>query len=77
MASFEIGKSYKPVYPDSFFSADSWLSLIGESFVCHAIDESGDCWSMDVTFKGDTCMDGEGWCTASPEDLEDGRVIAI
>lgn len=76
MSSFEIGKAYKPVDADEFFPESSALVMIGRSFVCHHIDPQGDCWSMDVTYKGNTCMDGQGWCVASQRDLKKGRVIA-
>lgn len=76
---FVIGKTYKYAKgcPDDhhveFTNADG-------TFICH--DVTGDdlvthCWSMDSTCSGDSMRDGQGWCVANDEQLNDGDVIEV
>lgn len=48
-------------------------------FQCCAVDADGDCWSdtPGVTFEGKQLYDGEGWCVASQEELNNGAVIGV
>lgn len=70
---FEIGKRYAVTVPN--FYLNGGITEVGHEFTCHAVDSDGDCWSMDILFRGEECMDGEGWCAARPEHLKDGRVV--
>lgn len=76
MKAFEVGKRYRYLTEPTHLR---YTKLLSEdwSFICHAVDEDGDAWSMDSTFNGNTCMDEEGWCVASLHRLQDGEVVEV
>lgn len=76
MKAFEVGKRYrylsKPTHlRHTKLLSDDW------SFICHAVDEDGDAWTVDSIFCGKLLNDGVGWCVAVRSRLLDGDVVEV
>lgn len=72
---FEIGRKYRTT-EENFFTTVGLIRK-GQEFTCHHIDNDGDCWSMDVAFRGQFLTDGEGWSAATAGELERGQVELV
>lgn len=73
---FEVGRRYKVV---GDYLEGNATQCINEdnTFTCHRVDIIESCWTMDCSFLGDVCNDGEGYCIATLHRLLCGEVILI
>ena len=72
--TFKVGSFYKRVKETE---AGDGIKFDSESnvFQCHYISDEGCAWTMNCSYDGARCDDdGEGWCVATPKDLNDGAV---
>lgn len=72
MKKFEVGKKYK----NCGLSGEP-VMVVDNIFTCNYVDKDGDCWSQDAEYLDERTFDGEGWCVATLEELNDGLCVEL